>query len=143
MDRAEWLAGVNGAGEFQRVAWVSEPTPAAAHRNAGVRLRKEVSATVRTGVDYARLGVNAGVETGELPWGTWLLFPYLIVHKGTDYARLYVWERHPVAVAYFVDGVEVDRATFEGYLTPSARGRSLSTGGCITVKLDSLAFADA
>ena len=132
LTRDDYLAAVNRPGAYQAVEWASEVKPAAAHK--GVRLSKVVRATVRTGIDYANLAVNDGVDTGSLPWGEWAEFPYVVTHKGSDYARLYVADGS-VRTAYFVDGAEVSREDFLAYLTPSARQARRPNGGTITVRL--------
>ena len=131
----DYLATVNQAGAFQAVRWESIVKPAAAHR--GTMLVKVTDAVIRTGVDYANLAVNADSDTGELPWGEWSVFPYIVEHRETLYARLYVKDGS-VQTRYMVDGVEVDRDTFGEYLTPSARKPRKPNGGTITVKLENV-----
>ena len=87
-----------------------------------------------TGVEYANLRVNKERETGPLPWGTWKVAPYVIEHKGQDYARLYCVD-NSLRCVYTVDGEVVDRDTFNGYLTPSAANAPRPNGGTITVKM--------
>jgi len=132
---AAFVAAVNSPGAFTAVLWTSDVKPAAAHK--GVRLHKVTRATVRTGVDYANLAVNADREVGSLPWGQWAVFPYIVTHKGQDYARLYVVD-DSVRTTYFVDGHEVSRETFGEYLTPAARKARRPNGGTITVKCENL-----
>jgi hypothetical protein len=114
---------------------MTDTKPAAAHRDK--HLRKIVTAVCQTGLDYANLRVNADRETGALPWGTWMdgAEPFVIQHKGRDYARLYVIDNGVKAV-YTVDGAPVDRDTYESYLTPSQRSAKRPNGGTITVKMD-------
>lgn len=131
----DYLAACNNPGAFQRVTWESQVKPAAAHR--GTTLVKITDAVIRTGIDYANLSVNEGTDTGELPWGEWDVFPYVIAHKGTLYARLYVKDG-TVSTRYFVNGAEVTRAEFDNYLTPSARKPRKSNGGTVTVKLENV-----
>ena len=134
--RTAYLAAVNAKGlNVVNVEWTSEVKPAAAHK-ARV-LRKRVKATALTGVSFAGLAVNADREKGALPWGEWVEYPYLITHKGTDYARLNVVEGS-IRTEYVVDGIPVDRDTFLGYLTPSAANAPKPVGGTITVKLENL-----
>lgn len=129
------VAAFNRAGAFQSVQWTSTVKPAAAHK--GSTLVKTTTAVVRTGVDYANLGVNADTETGELPWGEWAVFPYVVQHNGQEYVRLYVKDG-TVKTRYAVDGVTVDREEFLSYLTPSQRKPSKPNGGTITVKAQSV-----
>jgi hypothetical protein len=137
MTREAWMAAVGGGVGVQRVEWTSSVRPAAAHK--GVALTKVTRATVMTGVDYASLAVNAGRETEGLPWGEWVegMFPWVITHKGQDYARLYVVEGS-IETTYHVEGVRVSREVFAEYLTPSARKGSRPNGGTITVKMANL-----
>jgi hypothetical protein len=92
---------------------------------------------VMTGVEYSALAVNAGEDTGALPWGEWSLYPYLIHHKGTDYARLYTVDG-TLATTYYVDGEPVSRAAFGEYLTPAARRAKRPHGGTVSVKVANL-----
>jgi len=135
MDTSDYLALVEGGTGHFTVEFHSDTKPAAAHKAR--RLRKVVTAVVMTGASYADLRVNKGVETGPLPWGEWKdgCEPFVIQHKGNDYARLYVIE-HGVKAVYTVDGEVVTRDEYEGYLTPSQRNAPRPNGGCITVKMD-------
>lgn len=134
--RFAYLSAVNGKGvNAVRVEWTSEVKPAAAHKARS--LRKHSSAVVMTGVEYKALAVNAERETGALPWGEWAVYPFIVTHKGTDYARLYTVDG-TVRTTYFVDDAEVDRDTFLAFLTPSQREASRPNGGTITVKMDNL-----
>ena len=132
-----YLEAVHAPGvSAQRVEWISEVKPAAAHK--GRTLTKRTQCAVMTGVEYANLSENVERETGELPWGEWLAYPYVIGHKGTEYARLYVVDG-TITTMYAVDGAPVDRDTFLSYLTPSQREAKRPTGGTITVKIKNLA----
>jgi len=131
----DYLAAANRPGAFQRATWTTAVKPAAAHRD--VVLTKVSTATIRTGVDYANLGVNEGTDTGALKWGEWSVFPYVIEHKGNMYARLYITDG-TVSTRYYVDGVETDREAFGEYLTPSARKPRKSNGGTVTVHLENV-----
>ena len=137
MDRNEFLAGVNRPGAFQRVIWVSNVKGAAVYKDRV--LTKCVTATIRTGVDYANLSVNEGTETGALPWGEWAVFPLVVAHKATDYGRLYTLDGS-LRTKYYVDCQETDRESFGEFLTPSARNAPRPNGGTITVKLENLEF---
>ena len=130
-------AALNQAGAFQAFAWRSAVKPAAAHR--GVSLVKITEAVARTGVEYANLGVNEGQDTGSLPWGEWLDYPYVVGHKGSEYGRLYLNDGQ-IRTRYYVDGREVGRDEFGQYLTPSARKSKRPNGGTVTVRLANLAI---
>ena len=121
--KLEQLSGK--AGQFVSASWASNPTPAAAHKKAGVVLEKRTRAVVKTGIDFANLKeVKQGIASGErgevesLPWGEWAVFPYLINHKGAEYLRLYPAGGKP-EVEYRVHGEVVTREVFKSYLTPS------------------------
>ena len=135
MNRDDYLGKLNHPGAFQRFTWTSDVKPAAAHK--AHKLTKVTSAKARTGVDYANLGANADRETGSLPWGEWSEFPYLVAHKGTLYARLYVVSGS-VSSQYYVDDAEVTKAEFDEFLTPGARKAKVNDTGTITVKLANL-----
>ena len=137
MDTAEYLALVEGGiGNFT-VEYHSDTKPAAAH--ASKRLRKVVSVLCMTGASFASLRANKDRETGPLPWGTWMdgAEPFVIQHKGKDYARLYCVE-NGVRAIYTVDGEVVDRETYESFLTPSQRNAPRPIGGTITVKMEGI-----
>jgi hypothetical protein len=136
IQREAYLSAIKAPGvNVLAVAWTSTVKPAAAHKASN--LTKRVTATVMTGVEYANLSVNNDRETGTLPWGEWSDYPYIVTHKGRDYARLYTVDG-TVKAAYFVDGREVRKADFDALLTPSARETKRPHGGTITVKMDSL-----
>jgi hypothetical protein len=116
------------AGTFARATWVTNPKPSKAHH--GTLLTKTTTGVVRFGVAYANLQANAetvcpcghvfqGRDTGQLPWGHWLVYPLVIGHKNALYVRLYA-PLQGLTSTYAVDGVTVDRAAFNEYLTPSA-----------------------
>ena len=90
MDTTDFLALVEGGLGTFTVEFHSDPKPAAAHRAR--RLRKVSTALCMTGAKFSELRVNKDRVTGPLPWGEWKVAPYVIEHKGTEYARLYVVE---------------------------------------------------
>ena len=136
MDKAQYLKAINAPGvNMVGVEWTSEVRPAAAHK-ARV-LRKVTTAVALTGVEYAGMSANNDRTTGPLPWGTWQMFPYVIEHKGTEYARLYTQD-HSVRTIYTVDGLVVRRDEFLTYLTPSQRGAARPHAGCVTVKMSNV-----
>lgn len=134
MDTTRYLELVEGGIDNFTIEFHTDTPTAAAHKAR--RLRKVVTAICMTGASYANLRVNKGVTTGPLPWGTWMpgSEPFVIQHKGNDYARLYVIE-NGVSCVYTVDGEVVSRDTYESYLTPSQRGAKRPNGGTITVKM--------
>lgn len=110
-----------------RMTWATPVTPAAAHK--GRKLLKVTTAIVRLGVGYAdRFEVQEAIEAGKRGevekrrWGRWVLYPYIIVNDAGDreYLQVTPSDDRPKST-YYVDDMEVDRETFDGYLTPGAR----------------------
>lgn len=91
-------------GTFALARIVSDKKPLKAF--ADKKITKVVLTTVRTGVEFKNLAVNADRETGKLPWGEWEVYPYAIAHKGNRYLRLYLG--NSMKVFYLVDGVKTD-----------------------------------
>lgn len=136
MDTEKYLELINAPGVGHHgIEWQTDVKPAAKH--AARKLRKVTRALVVTGVEFSGLSVNNDRETGELPWGTWSHYPYVITHKGRDYARLYTVDGS-IQSTYLVDGDAVDWATFASYLTPSQANAKRPLGGTITVKMENL-----
>jgi hypothetical protein len=137
MNTEEYLRLVEGGIGTFTVEYHSDTKPAAAHRARN--LRKVVSVLCMTGASYANLRVNKDRETGPLPWGVWMdgAEPFVIQHKGRDYARLYCVE-NGVRAVYTCDGEVVTRDEYESYLTPSQRNAPRPVGGTITVKMDGI-----
>lgn len=140
-------------GNFVKVFWKSNPTPASAHKKAGVILEKVTNAVVRAGIDFANLSsVKEGIANGErgevqsLPWGEWKQFPYVISHKDKEYIRLYPSVGNTPKVKYFVNNSEVDKNTFASYLTPSEANKLLNPEEkpleCFTVSADNILGTD-
>jgi hypothetical protein len=143
---------LSSKGQFVKAVWKSNPSPAAAHKKAGVLLEKHTSAVCRAGINFAQLSAvkdaiaaNERGEVQELPFGTWLHFPYIIKHtpKGSEdeqyYVRLYPTDSRCETI-YFVNGEKVDKDTFTSYLTPSEAAK-LSSGEkplCFTIKRENI-----
>jgi len=144
---------LNCKGNFVKVFWKSNPTPASAHKKAGIILEKVTNAVVRAGIDFANLSsVKEGIANGErgevqsLPWGEWKQFPYVISHKDKEYIRLYPSVGNIPKVKYFVNNAEVDKNTFASYLTPSEANKLLNPEEkpleCFTVSADNILGTD-
>lgn len=155
---------LDSKGQFIPATWESPKKPAAAHKEH--RLVKRTSGIFRAGINFSNLGsvkdaIRDGErgEVGKLPFGEWETFPYFIQHNGERYVRLYPpaktievvddngetinkrvadWAAACLSVQYFVDGVEVDRETFNGFLTPSDAKKRDKETDCITVKASNL-----
>ena len=151
LSAAEMVEKIKSAkGEFIKASWKSNPKPAAAHK--GVLLEKVTTGVVRAGINYANLSaVKDAIEAGgrgevqSLPWGEWSMFPYVINHYGKEYLRLYPSEgiNHVPRSIYYVNGEEVDKETFAGYLTPSESKKLLEPSEddrplCFTIKMENL-----
>ncbi len=137
MDTQHYLDLVEGGvGNFS-IEFHSDPKPAAKH--ASRRLRKVTTVLAMTGTEFRNLRENKDRETGSLPWGSWMpgAEPFVIQHRGRDYARLYCVD-NSIRCIYTVDGEVVTRDEFNGYLTPSAANAKRPIGGCITVKMDGI-----
>lgn len=135
-------------GQFIAVEFTSTSTKPRAEFK-GVSLAKRVRMVARAGIDFARMAtVREGIANGErgevqpLAWGEWESFPYVIAHKGERYYRLYPVAGSVPTVIYTVDGEEVSREVWAGYLTPSDRAKMESGDrpACITVKAGNCEF---
>jgi len=85
-------------------------------------VEKESVFQVQVGVNYdnketvkqGRADGTLPEENAGLPWGNWLIFPYVIEHKGNLYFRFYPVKNNFVpSVRYFMDGREVTKAEVE------------------------------
>jgi hypothetical protein len=145
---------LSSKGQFVRAIWKSNPTPAAAHKKAGITLEKKTSAIVRSGINFAQLSaVKEGIasgdrpEVGELPFGRWKInpvtgesmFPYVIETDKGDQIRMYPSHTKSTTI-YFVNGEEVAKEKFAEYLTPSDSKKLFSNESplCFTVKRENI-----
>jgi len=131
-------------GHYIRAKFTSNVTPAAAHKEK--QLSKITTGRFRSGIDYANLkSVQDGIASGErgevepLPWGEWALFPWIILHKGVEYLRLYPVQDAAMDVLYVVDGANVTKEQFQELLTPSQRAEKPAPA-CITKRLAEVEF---
>jgi hypothetical protein len=119
----------NLSGKHVPVSFKSEGKPNKDHK--GVKLEKRTEGTYRVGINFENLkGVHEGIESGErgevqAPKGKkWVLFPFHLQNTAetTDYLRLYYptggFIQRP-SVVYYVDGQEVSKEVYNGYLTAS------------------------
>lgn len=138
--RDAWLSAAGAPGiNVVEVEWTTEVTPAAAHKRAGVVLSKVTRAQALVGVEYANLAVNNGRETGALLWGEWVegLYPFVITHKGREYARIYTVDGSLSSV-YLVNGRACSWDVFAEYLTPAQRKKGRPQGGVLSIKIENL-----
>lgn len=141
---------LSAKGNFVKAKWKSNPKPAATFK--AFNLEKITESVVRAGVNFANLSsVKDAIAAGErgevqsLPWGEWKQFPYIIEHKGSEYIRLYPSDgiNHYPKSMFFVNGEEVDKQTFAGYLTPSEAKKLLDPENndrpeCFTIKANNI-----
>ena len=123
---------------------VSWERPAKTKKSFQGIVNKQVRMVGRIGVQYDNLkAVKEKRESGELPaenqglaWGQFLVYPYLIGHKGKEYLRLYHGtSKIPYNTAkFFVDGTEVEKSAIEDILLASEK--IPCQGDCFVVQLD-------
>lgn len=126
------LDNVGGKGKFMTAEWqsiIETPKQGLKPEYEGTVLRKVTRATVRTGIEYKNLSQNIDKETGKLPWGQWVIYPWIITHKSKDseinetYIRIYMasdFKESNAKYTYYVDGVKVSKAAYDEYLKPVA-----------------------
>jgi hypothetical protein len=129
-------------GQYCKLTLATQKKPAAAHKER--KLEKITEGVFRVGINYSNMKTviekrGGSTEPEPLPWGEWYIFPYVIIHKGEYYYRVYpMWEK--ITVRYFVDGRCVDRETFKSYLTPSEANKLGEAPECLTVKAQTIGF---
>ena len=111
-------------------------------------VEKLTSIVIRGGIDYDNQGVviekrengELPSENAGLPWGEWAEFPLHIAHKGTDYARFYPASGidFGVKVEYYLDGVQVDKATVQPLCLASEFPNREEKPLCYTVKAENV-----
>lgn len=113
-------------------------------KNCNFSIRKETVVTIRSGIDYSNIQrvieerEKSPKESYPLPWGEWKAFPYLITHKGVDYARLYtVNDSASAKVRYLVNNQEVSFNEIEKYLQSSEK-QDKTDLRCFTVKMNDI-----
>ena len=86
-------------------------TPIHKVKDLGKGVIKHTYMLMRMGIDYSNMKVNQGREIGELPWGSWNLFPWIIEHKGKFYLRIYnAYVDNAKAHSYFeYEGHEISK----------------------------------
>ena len=130
-------------GQFAGFLWVR---PVKTRKGVNAEVVKIVRCVGRLGVDYSkRKEVIAARESGELPstpqplpWGAWLLFPYLITHKDALYVRIYPVEGRMPKVIYKIDGRIASKAEAQALCLASEFGEVNDRIGCMTLRAESL-----
>lgn len=117
MERFEIIEKVNAIrpGTFVRISYKSEVPVRASDKKAGIKMWKEVSTTVRTGVNYGNIAsviARKSEETDEPkraytnPY-EWVIKDKVKVHTGTGKEYLYVASvngGHHTKTTYFYEG---------------------------------------
>ena len=133
----------------------TEGKPAAAYKLT--KLTKLTSGCYRKGITFENLkGIREDIETGvrdevgPLPINMeWVEFPLHLRHQitGQEYLRLY----YPIggaiqspSVTFMVDGIEVTKEEYQGYLTNSDRNKAPkdSNRDCFNLKLENIVSID-
>lgn len=106
-------------------------------KDLGEGVTKHSIMLVRMGIDFANMKVNEGREVGELPWGEWEVFPYVIKHKGTFYLRVYnsYVEQGSVHSFYQHNGVDI---TKEEAIAIVGEQKPSKPSDCYTIKFDNI-----
>lgn len=139
-------------GQYLPVCYTSTSTEPRAEFKGRIVLSKRVRMLARAGIAFANLrsvrdGIAAGTR-GEVKglrkgW-RWECFPYITANAaGNTYYRLY--PESVQSVVYLVNGEEVSREVWIGYLTPS-KAASMESGErpeCIDIKSENCEFPDA
>lgn len=106
MDMKEYLDKIGKAGTYAQVTWqkvVKTPT------KSDLVVVKRSIATVRAGIEFQNLAQNSDRVTGPLPWGVWLVKPWVITHKGGLYYRLYLTDGWKVNQTFTIGGREATK----------------------------------
>jgi len=128
---SEVLATIlNCKGSHVSVRYQTFDKPRKESKKTGVvELKRVVKGAFRAGLEFQNLteikeAIAAG-ERGEIKprkWGVYTKFPFILEHKGEEYVALYPatggFIQRP-KTAYFVNGEETDRATYNAHLTDS------------------------
>lgn len=98
---------------FERIKEIKKGRYVALRKNKdlGNGVTKVSDMVIRLGVDYSKMKINAGRQTGSLPWGHWVPgYEQLVIeHKGVYYLRVASsYSKHGKA-AYFLNGAEISR----------------------------------
>ena len=120
--------------------------PCKTRKACEVVISKEVRMVGRVGINYDnQASVQGKRESGELPvepkglpWGEWAIYPYLIVHRGKYYVRLYNGTSATVkpSVQYKRNGLPVNLDEIKGDLLASEL--SEKKGDCFTCKVENM-----
>ena len=141
------------AGQFFKMAYVSDVTLSALGRKAGVSVLKRVIGTYRIGVNYKHTKKaiakaaekNIPIDTAsKLPWGQWKDDSNRIIchtnKKGeyNEYLRVYDTPNKP-RVQHYLNGkaISVESLRKTGFV-PESYFTSKNETGCMTIKADNI-----
>jgi len=117
MEMEKFLDQIGKAGQYAQVTWQSPvKTPA----KSDIVVIKQSIATVRAGMEFQNLAQNSERITGPLPWGEWLVPPWVITHKGGLYYRLYLTDGWKVDQKFTIDGETKTKEEAKAVTLPSA-----------------------
>lgn len=131
------------AGQFTGFLWTRSMKT---RKGITAQVTKTVRCVGRVGLSYDnRVAVQAARKSGELPatpqplpWGTWLLFPYLISHKDSLYVRIYPVPGRAPKVIYRIDGKLATKAQAQALCLASEFGEVKEDIGCMTLRAEAL-----
>lgn len=111
-------------GQFKVVEWLR---PCEVKKTCPAPIFKHTRMVMRAGINYDNMrsviegranGTLPAVNVG-LPYGKWLVFPYIIECNGEVMLRLYPNGNGQVEEHFFMNGMEVDRDSVACYLYAS------------------------
>jgi len=118
METTKFLEAVETKkGQYLPATWSSRVAVPSKSNDVVIKTSK---ATVSTGKAYANLNQNKDTETGDLPWGEWKVYPWVITHKGQDYARLYLADTFKVEQTFTINGQPATKEEAQAVTLPSA-----------------------
>lgn len=131
------------AGQFTGFLWVR---PMKTRKGVSSNIVKIVRCVGRVGLSYDnRAAVQEARASGELPatnaglpWGKWLLFPYLIENKGNLYVRIYPVPGRAPKVIYKMDGKIVKKSDIAHLCYASEFSEVREDIGCMTLGVSAL-----
>lgn len=141
------------AGQFFKMAYVSDVTLSALGRKAGVSVLKRVIGTYRLGINYknTKKAIAKAAEKGmpvdvasNLPWGKWKDDSNRIIcHTNkngeyNEYLRIYDTPNKP-RVAYYLNGKPISKESLRNTgFVPDSYFTSTNDSGCMTIRADNI-----
>jgi hypothetical protein len=132
-------------GTFIKVIWHRQCKTKKAYNDE--KIIKHCAVTARIGVTYDNIGnVQIKRENGELPaenqglpWGTWVMFPYIIEHKGNYYLRLSLANDNPIHTRYTdTNNNGVTFAEVENKLLASEKPKKDNRPDVLTINIENI-----